>query len=269
MKSALEASKLATDDETLQRKAIKEVAKELGRISLDGIPLSISYRVLKIVREVTSTQDPYRKLKRESNEKAMNLYPSMKEKIEESEDRMLTATKIAIAGNIIDFGPDRDFDIEKTIENNLNGNFEIDHFKEFKKEIGEADNIVYLLDNAGEIVFDRLLLEELPEKNVRCFVRGFPMLNDAMRPEAEFAGIDKVAEIEEMEENIGLNKISEEFKSRLSNADVVVSKGQANYEAFSEVEANIFFLFMVKCPHVSRRVGAKEGSAIIKRTDSI
>lgn len=206
-------------------------------------------------------RDSYKDLKIKFNEIAMSMYPEMKEKVYNSDDKILTSTKLSIAGNVIDFGPDRDFVVEEVVDETLEKNFEIDHFEEFKNEIDKAKDIVYLADNTGEIVFDRLLLEELGGKEIQFFVKASPVLNDAMVEDAEFVGIDEIAEIGEVD---GLVNVSDVFKERLRKADLVISKGQANYEAFSSFNANIFFLLMVKCPLIGDDIGADEGSTVVK-----
>lgn len=264
MRHALEASRMATEDKSLQEKALKKVAEELSTVPIDGTPLSISHRALRIVGEVTGVSDPYNELKTKYNKKIMDMYPELKRKVTTSDDRLLTAVKLSIAGNIIDFGPGTEFDVEKTIKETPNKDFEIDHFEQLREELNKAEEIVYLSDNAGEIVFDRILLEELEGKKIRFVVKGLPILNDATAEDAEFVGIDKIAKIEEIRGEAGLDNIQEGFKDKLREAELVISKGQANYEAFSKIDANIFFLLMVKCPLIARDIGAEEGSTIVK-----
>jgi len=268
VRQALEASKMATRNRTKQEKALKTVLLELGKTSLKGkTPSDISHKIHHIVRKVTENNDPYKKLKDEYNRKALRMYPSLKRKVAESKDRLLTATKLAIAGNIIDFGPGSKFDLEKTMEEVLVQDFDIDHFNRFRKELQKSEKIVYLGDNTGEIVFDRILLEELKDKNIIFVVKGGPIINDATIEDARFAGIDKIAEIKTVsngDPGTGTEKKSKEFTNFLKSADVVISKGQGNYEALSEVDANIFFLLKVKCPAIAKDIGVKIGGIVLK-----
>lgn len=271
MQQALRASRVATDDKDLQREALKEVALSLSEASFENTPLALSHKAQRIVREVTGISDPYKELKEECNREVMEMYSELKSIVSESEDRILTATKLSIAGNIIDFGPGHDFEVENVVEEVLDMDFSVDHFEEFKEELKESERVFYLADNAGEIVFDRVFLEleELEDKEVTFFVKGYPVLNDAMAEDAKFVGIDNIVEVEEVggEGSEGLDLVPQNFVNRLENADLVISKGQGNYEAFSELKSkgiNIFFLFMVKCPLVAKDVGAKEGSIILK-----
>ena len=268
VRQALEASKMATRNRTKQEKALKKVLSELGKTSLKGkTPSDISHKIYHIVRKVTENNDPYKKLKDEYNRKALRMYPSLKQKVAGSEDKLLTATKLAISGNIIDFGPGYKFNLEKTIEEVLVQDFAIDHFNRFRKALQKSEKIVYLGDNTGEIVFDRILLEELKDKEITFVVKGGPIINDAMIEDAKFAGIDKIAEIKTVsngDPGTGAERKSKEFTNFLKSADVVISKGQRNYEALSEVDANIFFLLKVKCPAIAKDIGVKIGGIVVK-----
>jgi len=268
VRQALEATKMATDNKTKQEKTLKKILSELGKTSLKGkTPSDISHKIHHIVRKVTENNDPYKKLKDEYNRKALRMYPGLKRKVAESKDRLLTATKLAIAGNIIDFGPGSKFDLEKTIEEVLVQDFDIDHFNRFREALQKSEKILYLGDNTGEIVFDRILLEELKDKEITFVVKGGPIINDATIEDARFAGIDKIAEIKTVsngEPGTGVERKSKEFTNFLKSADVVISKGQGNYEALSEVDANIFFLLKVKCQVIAKDIGVKIGGIVVK-----
>jgi uncharacterized protein with ATP-grasp and redox domains len=268
VRQALEASKMATRNRTKQEKALKKVLLELGKTSLKGkTPSDISYKIHHIVKKVTGNKDPYKKLKDEYNRKSLRMYPNLKKKVVGSEDRLRMATKLAIAGNIIDFGPSFNFDLEETIKEVLVKDFDIDHFNRFRKALQKSEKIVYLGDNTGEIFFDRILLEELKDKEITFIVKGGPIINDATIEDAKFAGIDKIAEIRTVsngDPGMGAGKKSKEFTNFLKSADVVISKGQGNYEALSEVDANIFFLLKVKCPAIAKDIGVKIGGIVVK-----
>ncbi len=268
VRQALEASKMATGDKTTQEKALRKVLSELGKTSLKGkIPSDIAHKIHRIVRKVTGNNDPYKKLKDEYNRKALKLYPNLKRMVARSKDRLLTATKLSIAGNIIDFGPGSEFDLEKTIEEVLVQDFTINHYDRLRRELRKSEKIMYLGDNTGEIVFDRILLEELKGKKITFVVKGGPIINDATIEDAKFAGIDKIAEIKTVsngEPRTGPERNSKGFINLLKSADVVISKGQGNYEALSEVNANIFFLLKVKCPTIARDIGVKIGGIVVK-----
>ena len=268
IRQALEASKMATNDKAKQEKILKKVLSELEKTSLKNkIPTEIARKVHRIVREITKNDDPYKKVKDEYNRKALKMYPGLKRKVARSKDRLLTATKLAIAGNIIDFGPGYKFDLEKTIKDVLAQDFAIDHFNQFRKALNKSKKIIYLGDNTGEIVFDRILLEELKGKEITFVVKGGPIINDATVEDAKFACIDKIAKIGRVSNGMpgtGPDRNSKEFVKQLKNAEVVISKGQGNYEALSEVDANIFSLLKVKCPAIARDIGVKIGDIVVK-----
>lgn len=268
IRQALEASKMATNDKAKQEKILKKVLSKLEKTSLKNkIPTEIARKVHRIVREVTKNNDPYKKVKDEYNRKALKMYPSLKRKVARSKDRILTATKLAIAGNIIDFGPGYKFDLEKTIEDVLAQDFAINHFGQFRNALNKSKTIIYMGDNTGEIVFDRILLEELEGKEITFVVKGGPIINDATIEDAKFVSIDKIAKIERVSNGMpgtGPDRNSKEFIKKLKNADIVVSKGQGNYEALSKVDANIFFLLKVKCPVIARDIDAEIGDIVVK-----
>ena len=268
VRQALEASRMATKDRVKQEKVLKAVLLELGKTSTkDKIPPQIARKVHRIVKKVTKNDDPYKKVKDRYNKKALKMFPSLKQKVAESRDRLLTATKLAIAGNIIDFGPSSKFDLEKTIEEVLVQDFAINHFDLFKKVLQKSERVVYLGDNTGEIVFDRILLEELKDKEITFVVKGGPIINDATVEDAKFASIDRIARILTVsngEPGTGPDRNSKRFINFLKGADIVISKGQGNYEALSEVDANIFFLLKAKCPAIAKDIGVKIGGIIIK-----
>ena len=181
-------------------------------------------------------------------ETSLSLYPSSKKKIAESEDTLLTAIKIAIAGNIIDFGASSSFDIEREINEVFEKKCAICDYEQFKLQLANTDEILYIGDNAGESVFDRLLIEEL-KKPVTYAVRGIPVINDVTYDDAVQAGIDKVATILSSGTDAPgavLETCSAEFREAYRNSRFIISKGQGNYEALSEERRPIFFLLKVK-----------------------
>lgn len=270
VRQALEAVKMVTNDRSKQEMVLREVLLKLSKTSFDGPPTEIAHVVHGIVKRVADNTDPYKEVKKKSNEKALELYPKLKKMVQNSDNRLLTAVKLAIAGNIIDYGPSSKFDINKTIEEVLSQNLEINDFEKFEQMLSKAKNIIYLGDNAGEIVFDRVLLEEMPDKKITFFVRAEPILNDATIDEAREVGIDKLADIMKISvDHEGMDRNSEEFINFLREVDMVISKGQGNYEALSDRKAGVFFLLKVKCPAVANHINAKVGSTVLKFENKI
>nr|MDO8076143.1 ARMT1-like domain-containing protein [Candidatus Freyarchaeota archaeon] len=265
LRQALEAVRMVTTDRSKQEKVLREVLSALSKVSFEGPPTEIAHVVHGIVKRAADNPDPYREVKEKSNRMALELYPKLKQMVQNSDNRLLTAVKLAIAGNIIDYGPSSQFDVNKTIEEVLSQDLEINDFEKFESMLRNAKNVVYLGDNAGEIVFDRVLIEEMPDKKVTFFVRAEPILNDATIDDAVTVGIDKLAEIRKISvDHEGVDRNSEEFIEFLRSADMVISKGQGNYEALSDRKAGVFFLLKVKCPAVAKHIGARVGSTVLK-----
>jgi hypothetical protein len=272
-RQALEAVRFVTDDEILQEKILRRVMKTLDTMGWGANTSLIAQRVHAIVREETKVNDPYAEVKKKYNDIALSLYPELKEKVKQSKNPLLTATKLSIAGNIIDFGtPRKKFNLEKTIESVLEKDFAINHFDDFSRTLENADTMLYLVDNMGEIVFDRVLLETMqtlhPLKKIIVAVKGAPILNDAMEEDARYVGIDKIQNVELMdvgtgEAESGMERTSDEFFKFLKKMDMGVSKGQGNYEFLSE-QPDIFFLLMVKCAIIGQDIGADVGGTVVK-----
>jgi len=268
IRQALEASRMVTDDEQLQREVLNEVMNILSNSKLEAKkPPEIGEYVHRSVKDITDTEDPYEKIKEKQNEEALNLYPKLEKKVETSDNRLLTAVKIAIAGNVIDLGPGHEIDLEEDVKEVLSKEFSIDHYDEFKRNLENSETIFYLGDNAGEIVFDKLLLREMKDKEIFYFVKGAPKINDAMAIDAMKAGIDEYAKVDVVGDGApgtGPERDSADFIKRMQDADMVISKGQENYEALSEVSANIFFLLKAKCPVIANDLRVEVGDLILK-----
>lgn len=269
LRQALEASRMATRDEEVQLEVLRKINKELSTMNFEGKkPPHIADRVHYIVRKITKNHDPYKKVKDEYNDRALYMYPTLKGMLDGSDDRLLTAVKLAIAGNIIDFGPNSNFDLDRTVKEVLVQDPSINNYENLKKSLDDAEEIIYLGDNTGEIVFDKVLIEELEGKNIIFVIKDGPILNDATKEDAETVGLDKIAKIEEVSNGapgVTPHRDSEEFIQRMKKADLIISKGQGNYEALSEVEdLNIFFLLKAKCPVIADDLGVNMGDIVIK-----
>jgi uncharacterized protein with ATP-grasp and redox domains len=275
-KQAGEAAELAGADDDIKEIMINEISKVLPEISLSLSPPEIAQQIHYIVRAVIGKEDPYIEVKRRSNESALKLYPTLKKKVIASGDRLLTAVEIAAAGNVIDYGVKNNLDIRKEIDNILSHGFSFPHsqkksvfeYEEFKKGLAAAGDILYLADNAGEIVFDKILLEELKGKETVFAVRGKPIINDALVEDALACGIDKVTRVISNGSDAPgtiLKDCSSEFRDIYDNAGLIISKGQGNFETLSEEPRPIYFLFKVKCPVIAKDIGSEVGSIVLKK----
>jgi len=271
VRQTLEASRIATKDEKLQREILDSVLKILPDFPLTVSPPEIAVSVHRIIKKISGNKDPYKEIKEEYNEKAMQLYSSLKQKIINSENSLLTAVKLAIAGNIIDFGAlGKNFNLNGTIEEVLSSNLAINHFKKFKNDILKASSILYIGDNAGEIVFDKLLIEEIKkyiEVDIMFVVRGEPILNDVTLEDAKFVNMDKIVKVISNGNDAPatvFSDSSDEFKKAFNSTDMVIAKGQGNYETLSEIERNIYFLLKVKCLVLAKDIECNVGDNILK-----
>ncbi len=266
LSQALRAGRIATDDEKKIKRILDEVGMALKDIPLECTPPEAGILIYGKVREISGVFDPYRETKIENTEKALSLYPRLKKLVQESSDPLLTAIRIAIAGNVIDFGVNKNFDIEMEVEETLQKEFAIFDYESFKKRLGQVDKVLYLGDNAGESVFDKILIEEL-KKPVTYAVREIPVINDVTWDDALMAGLDEVATIISSGTNAPgtiLKTCSSEFMEIYENSDMVISKGQGNYEALSEDKRPIFFLLKVKCHVIASDLDVKEGDIVLK-----
>jgi uncharacterized protein with ATP-grasp and redox domains len=268
LRQAVEAAKMATEDPLKQWEVGDAVLRLLTAVSASDRPPQIAGRVHRTVRRVSGCDDPYRQVKQESNEVAMGLYPRAQELVAASDDPLQTAAKLAVVGNIMDSGVGLRFDLEAEIERANERGFATDDFDRFREEMARASTVLYLADNAGEIVFDRLLIEQM-DKKIFVAVRAEPMLNDALLADAEFAGIDRLAALLTTGPGwpgAGVGNCSADFLDAFTRADVIIAKGQGNYEWLSEAKANIFFLLMAKCPVVARDLGVEVGEMVVTST---
>ncbi len=259
LKQTIEASVMATEDRDLHLKAVQEVAKFLIDTDIDRSPPEISTEVHRIIREVTNCDDPYKNIKHEQNQTALEYYPKLKDLISSSDDRLKTTVKLAIAGNVIDFGTPNRFDINDTINRILKTEFPVDSFDNFKTKLNQASSILYIGDNSGEIVFDKLLVEVLLEQknyDITFAVRSEPIINDVTREEATAVGLDELTKIIEIGTNnptTVLELCIPEFQKCYKTSDLIIAKGQGNYEALGTAQ-NLFKLLVVKCGVVANDI---------------
>jgi len=249
-------------------KIMRELLKYYSELDFSNSPLFVNKTIHKMVREISCNPDPYKCLKDKYNEIALKLYPEYKQIVETDENRLSKALRLAIAGNIIDFGPGHTIDINKSIENIFNSKLSIDHSEALFKEIKKAKNIFYIVDNTGEIVFDRIFLETINHPNITVAVKSSPILNDATMEDARLVGLNKLATIINNGDNAPgtlLNSVSDEFTNAFNSADLIISKGQGNYEGLNNCkDKNIFFLLVAKCDIIAKDLGVKNGGFIVK-----
>lgn len=252
---------------------VSELFKKIASIDLEkSYSPEITRDILYALSQSSEIDDPYLPEKNQGNQELLDRYDEFKEKIQQSDNPYDTALRLAIAGNIIDFGPTHVFDVEGTIEKVLISDFAIDHSVKLRQKIEKAKTILYLGDNAGEIVMDKLFLETLNHRNVWFAVREKPVLNDVTRREAEEVGIDEFSRIISNGDDAPstlLHRVSDEFMQVYEKADLIISKGMGNYEGLMfENDPRLFFLLMVKCEVIGRKIGASKGEFVVKHNSA-
>jgi uncharacterized protein with ATP-grasp and redox domains len=270
LRQALEASRMATNDERAQARIIRRVLRETTDFSFSLSPPHMGQRIHRIVREETGDPDPYRAEKLRYNMLCAQAYPEVKTMVARSQNPRDLAVKLAIAGNVLDFGPPGlhlGSKIGTILEPALSGELAIDDSTAFWQAMDQVKDILYLGDNAGEVFFDRLLLEYLPREKMTFVVRGGPAINDITMEDLHDTGLDGfVPVIDNGSDAPGtiLEDCSPEFLERFETSDLVISKGQGNYETLSGMNKHIFYLLKAKCPVLARDLDVPEGSLVIK-----
>ncbi len=271
LRQTLEAARMATDDAALHKQIVRQALTLTAEMDFNVPPPVISQRIHQLVREIAGTPDPYRPLKQWYNQMALQWLPELRDKVRRADDPFEAAVLLAIAGNIIDFGVEGELDIQtvrRTVDAALHQKLDPDILRQFQEEIQKARDILYLGDNAGEIVFDRLLLEQMPMEKVTFVVKGSPILNDAVMEDAVQAGLTELVRVIDNGSNAPgtvLPLCSPDFCSEFNSADLIVAKGQGNFETLDETEANLFFLFQSKCAVVARHSGKPIGTFVLGR----
>lgn len=253
---ALDASKIAGANKHQQKQILDECDRLIPKLLLNITSPEVAGSIYKIINSILKTDDPFREIKRSSNNMALDKYEILKKMVNKGKDRLLVAVELAIAGNIIDYGVMTYLDTEAEIKNLFSGGFKnnkkgkgVFDYPEFKDAVQKAKTILYLGDNAGETVFDRILIEELKNsgKEIYYAVKERPVINDAVLEDALESGIDKYASIISNGSDLPgtmLSTCSKEFIALFDRADLIISKGQANYETLNEINASIFFSFV-------------------------
>jgi uncharacterized protein with ATP-grasp and redox domains len=265
VRQGLEAARNATDDRRVHEQIVRDVLRMAADMDLDLPPPYLSQAISRRLRELTGVEDPYREARRTFNRLAVEALPELAALVREAPDPLLAAVRCAIGANAIDLGvrgtiPEADVReaLRGSPQEPVHGDLE-----EFRRALVDAREILYLADNAGEIAVDRLLIEEVGPERVTLAVRGAPVLNDATPADAREVGMSDLVEVIDNGSDAPgtiLADCSEAFRQRFERADLIIAKGQGNFETLSGTESPVAFLFQVKCPVVARQVGLAVGS---------
>ncbi len=267
-RQALDSARMYSADPAMHERMIHDVLAWCENMDMTQPAPVMGQRMHRRLRELTGVKDPYRAAKTRHNRLALRLLPQLYAALKSAPDRLSLAARLAIAGNIIDMGAAGDTSlagvrkaVRQAMTEPLTGNLAA-----FRRAIKKAGSILYLADNAGEIVFDRLLIEVLGRERVTVVVRGFPVLNDAVMADARAAGLHKIVKVIDNGSDAPgtiLKETSQRFNALFMRADLVIAKGQGNYETLSEAPRPVCFLFKAKCPIIAERAGVPLGAQVL------
>jgi uncharacterized protein with ATP-grasp and redox domains len=273
MSQALKAARAATDDEEVQRQVVNAVAGLIPELSLGLKPPEIAQRVYQLITQITGNTDPFHQAKVEANRAALALWPQLEQLVEQSTDRLFMACRLAILANSIDFGPNfKHGGIEAIIDEATTCSLPlaVNNYDQFWSSLNKSRSLLYLGDNTGEIVFDRLLIEEInrvKEMEIYFVVREKPVINDVTMDDALAVGMDRVARVVSNGSDAPatiLSQCSSELQRLYHSADIIIAKGQGNYESLGGEKGNIFFLLRAKCPLLAELLGVSVGDCVLK-----
>jgi len=266
LRQALSAARHAHASVELQRHILLETMDQLRALPAEATPPVMAEMIHRMARRETHTPDPYAQSKRDATALAMTLLPALRERVRIAPDPLEAAVRIAIAGNIIDDGMAEHYELEATLARVLKQPLAIAGLTPLRQALSEADSILYLADNAGETVFDRVLIETIALP-VTYVVKAGPVINDATREDALAAGLDALSEIIDNGSDAPgtlLEHCSAAFREQFAKAPLIIAKGQANYETLSETQAPVFFLLQAKCTVIAGDLHVPVGSVVLK-----
>jgi damage-control phosphatase, subfamily I len=270
LRQALEAARLASPSSAVHEQVLREVLRWTAEMDVARPAPVATQHIHRLIRALTGVADPYRDAKDQQNRMALALLPELNALMAAAADPLMMAVRLAIAGNVIDLGAkakvteaDVRDDIRQVLTEPLVG-----EPAAFRQAVAKARRILYLADNAGEIVFDRLLIEQLSPARVTVAVRGAPVINDATMADARAAGLHDIVEVIDNGSDAPstlLDTCSREFQQQFAAADLIIAKGQGNYEALSDGPDQLFFLFKAKCFVVADYLGVPVGAHVLAR----
>jgi len=268
LRQATEAIQLCPNTTEGAHMAIREMLLASTTMDFSQSPPFNSGALQAQVRAITGIEDPYAEVKKRFNRMALELLPPLAEAVRTSADPFAAAVRLAIAGNVIDLGAKSGLSEEEAADTARRALDQVLHgdLEGLRNAASRASRILYLCDNAGEIVFDRILLDQLPSERLTVVVRGKAVLNDATREDASTAMISPRYEVVDNGSALPgtvLADCSESFRERFANAELILAKGQGNFETLHDCGAPLFCLFRVKCATVATHCGYPMGSHVV------
>lgn len=248
--------------------AMRRLLDFISQADYHQSPPVFGKEIHKLIRQELNNPDPYREIKIKYNKLMLDMYPALEAKVHNAVDRFDAAMRLAIAGNAIDFGSQHHLNVMDTIEMVWDVKFAVNDSKQLREDLQTAKTLLYIGDNCGEIVLDKLFIKTIGIQNTYFVVRGAAVINDVTFEDARMVGMDEVATVITTGDDAPgavWEMVSDEFKQIFRQADVVISKGQGNLEGLIDSPGNIFFLFISKCDLIAERVGAQKGDFIVKQ----
>jgi uncharacterized protein with ATP-grasp and redox domains len=272
-RQAVELARVATSDQEEQERLARRFLREISQMDWSSSAPAMAGQLHALAKPLLpeeEVEDPYLQAKEVFNRLALEIYPEARRRVQESDNPFQTAVRLSAVGNTIDLAvnqsltaEDVECEMEKALDLTLVGDID-----QFKAEIAQASSILFIADNAGEIVFDKLLLELMPRERIVAAVRGCPILNDATIEDAEVAGLTDLVEVIDTGSGVpGIlyEECGEEFRERFEAADLVIAKGQGNFETLAGEGKAVWFIFRAKCDVTARQVGARVGDLVVYR----
>ncbi len=261
---------MASDDEATQGRIMDEALLTLTRHQSYASAPAMAQVMHDIVKQQTSSADPYREIKSRDMTAALRLEPLLRRFAGSGPDALLRVLKVSATGNVMDSALYGDLDIESCVKEELDKPFALCDLDAFRTDLREARTVLIIGDNAGEAVFDKVLADRLARgRDVIFAVRARPIINDVTADDARFIGMDAHATIVSTgcaAPGTVLDSCSEEFLTLFDRADLVVSKGQGNFEALSEAPRKLYFLLKAKCPKIAHELNVEVGDYVFKAT---
>lgn len=272
VKQVLSTTRKVTGDLNEEERILKMALQVLAGQSLDITPAELTSDFFRLTCRELNSPDPYRPEMDRYNQQALNLYPDLQRILSRSADRIFTGVLLAVAGNLIDLGIIAEIDLEKAITAVFEEGLKINHYRDLLADLSQARTLLYVLDNAGEIVFDRILMEEIkkgyPRLALKIVVKKEPAMNDALLKDALKVGLDTLGEIIDTgcgDLGIPKTRCQAEFWRHLNESDVIIAKGHANYETYEEKHPAFYAILRAKCPVVAESLGVRVHDSVLKK----
>jgi len=260
-------------NELLREEILFNAIEMSKKFSFDQSPPEVATPLYEKMAEIAGKKDLYDEVKRRSTLKALALVPLLQNKIKDSTSALFTATKIAVAGNVIDLAAEVEFDLDEELEKIFHTEFVINDFPFLKKRLAESSSLLYIADNAGEHIFDKVYIQTIkelyPQLDITYMTRGTAIINDVTYEEAQEAGFEALCNLVSSGVNTPgfiYSRANERSQKLFDEADVIITKGMGNYECLSESSRkNLFFLLKIKCNVVARSLNRSLGDIICKQ----